>query len=388
MNKKWALLTVLLSIPIGGIGIDLYTPALPAMVHAFHTSDASVKLTIGLFLLGAGLSQLFLGPLSDTFGRKHLKLLGVLTFTLTNLAIVFAPTMHWVNIWRFIQGMGAGAVTSLARAKVSDVFEKHEMRIVSSYITICWALGPIIAPWLGGYIQHYFGWQYCFYFLSVYGTVVFFANALCVPETIKQKQAFAIKQILINYSTILQSKQFVGSLFFMGLCYSILLIFGVVGPFLLQSILGYSSVVYGYIALIMGVGYFSGTLLGRGLYKVKERNLILVSLIGISLSILIAMSLTFVLPLSISAFCLPVIIICCGVGVLFPLFLAKIMTLFPQITGVASALTGFSNILIASIATFIISFIMVNTTLEAILLYGAIILLLWLVLLTILRNYI
>ncbi|MDO8955098.1 MAG: multidrug effflux MFS transporter [Gammaproteobacteria bacterium] len=386
LNKKWALFTVLFSIPLGGIGIDLYTPAMPAMVEAFHTIPAEVKLTIGAFLLGAAISQLFLSPLSDTYGRKNLKLLGALLFTLASIGIVWVPNIEWVIVLRILQGIGVGAITSLARAKVTDVFEKHEMRIISSYIAISWALGPIIAPWIGGYIQHYLGWEYCFYFLAFYGALTILINALLVPETIKVKIPFSLKKIMLNYKAIIFNGYFIGILLCMGLCYSILIVFALIGPFLLQTVMGYSSIIYGYIALIMGVGYFSGTLLGRALHAFQERKLILMALCAISFNIAIGLVLTVIAPHSLLAFCLPIILVCGGVGILFPIFLGRSLSLFPHMAGTAAALTGFGNIIIASLVTFFISFIVITKTIQAVLLYGLVVLLLWLVLFCIMRK--
>lgn len=53
-----------------GISIDLYVPSLPAISHYYHSTIASVEISISLYLLGYGLGQTVLGILSDSYGRK------------------------------------------------------------------------------------------------------------------------------------------------------------------------------------------------------------------------------------------------------------------------------------------------------------------------------
>jgi hypothetical protein len=110
------------------------------------------------------------------------------------------------------------------------------------------------------------------------------------------------------------------------------------------------------------------------------------SLVVISVLALIAVGTTMLWPHNLIAFCLPVILICSGIGILFPLFLGKSLSLFPNKTGVAAALTGFGNVVIASLSTSIMSFIFVKTTMVGVIIYGVIIAALWLVLCIMPKN--
>ena len=52
-------------------GLDIYVPIVPEMQRVFHTTPFMVQLTLSLFLLINGVGQLFIGPLSDQFGRHR-----------------------------------------------------------------------------------------------------------------------------------------------------------------------------------------------------------------------------------------------------------------------------------------------------------------------------
>ncbi|MCH9769652.1 MAG: MFS transporter, partial [Gammaproteobacteria bacterium] len=60
-----------------------------------------------------------------------------------------------------------------ARAIAIDIYKGAEFKKCVAYLAIAWALGPILAPAIGGYLQHYFSWRAPFYFLTAYGVIVF-----------------------------------------------------------------------------------------------------------------------------------------------------------------------------------------------------------------------
>ena len=71
VGRRYVQLVVVLGalMAIGPLTIDTYLPALPQLATDMGATDAQVQLTITGLLLGLGLGQLFIGPLSDAFGR-------------------------------------------------------------------------------------------------------------------------------------------------------------------------------------------------------------------------------------------------------------------------------------------------------------------------------
>ena len=57
-------------VALGPISMALYTPAMPELVHAFHTNESMIKLTLSLYFGGFACAQLVSGTLSDAFGRR------------------------------------------------------------------------------------------------------------------------------------------------------------------------------------------------------------------------------------------------------------------------------------------------------------------------------
>ncbi|HEY8916296.1 MAG TPA: MFS transporter, partial [Chitinophaga sp.] len=56
-------------IPLSGFAMDVFIPSLPDMAVQLHTSPASIQLTLSLFIISYGISQLIVGGLIDSYGR-------------------------------------------------------------------------------------------------------------------------------------------------------------------------------------------------------------------------------------------------------------------------------------------------------------------------------
>jgi MFS family permease len=54
-------------IPLSGFAMDVYIPSLPDMAVQLHTTPAAIQLTLSLFIISYGISQLIVGGLIDSF---------------------------------------------------------------------------------------------------------------------------------------------------------------------------------------------------------------------------------------------------------------------------------------------------------------------------------
>ena len=80
---------------------------------------------------------------------------------------------------RFFQGVGVAAGIAIVRTMVRDRFRGQQYMIIASNISVIFSIGPAIAPAIGGYLQHMYGWHSIFYaiigyVLSSIAVVVFF----------------------------------------------------------------------------------------------------------------------------------------------------------------------------------------------------------------------
>ena len=356
-NKYFLATLALLVIPISGLGIDIYVPSLPAVSDYFGVEKALVQLSITTYMLGLSLLKLFAGGISDSFGRRKPFLVAMFIFVIASFCVPFSQDIYQLLFLRLMQGMTVALTVVPMRSVISDLFDGRELYKMMNYMTMAWSIGPIIAPAIGGYLQFYFGWQASFYFLGFYSLIIFILVYFCLPETSQYRHAFHVGQIISRYQTVLFNSKYVVGLILNGMLYSLIIIFSVVGPFLIQTVLHYSAIQFGQISLLMGLAWFLGTMTNRFLIDIA---LDIKSKICFWLMLIISvMMLAIVLwmPMTIYNIVIPIFIILWVGGIVFPNYFARSVSLFPQMTGSANALFGTSVFLLAGISSGLSTFL-------------------------------
>lgn len=104
-ERRTTLIGALLT-ALGPVSMALYTPAMPTLVHAFDTSDATIKMTLSLYFGGFAFAQLVAGPLADAFGRRAATILFLTIYLAGSVIAAFAPSVEWLLAGRLVQGIG------------------------------------------------------------------------------------------------------------------------------------------------------------------------------------------------------------------------------------------------------------------------------------------
>lgn len=334
---------IVIIIPLNPLAMDLYFPSLPAMVTSLYTTKTLIQLTLTVYILGLGLSQLFYGPLSDRFGRRGIILIGTTIFLLASIACTFATDVNQLLLFRFMQGIGYGCGFVVASAIMADAFTGKKLAKISSYSAMSYSITPIIAPVIGGYIQDYIGWRANFSFMAIYALILLFLIFFLLPETNKypDRNAMQLKSFVGGYCRMTMNPNYLGYILLMSLSYGIMIVFSIVGPFLLQKVLHLSAVEYGKIALLIGLSYLIGTTVNSHLVKIFSIYHLLMLGIGLMLISSIALVITSAMGLlSIVEIIAPTCVAILGMGFVFPNAMAGALALFPEHTGRSSALMG------------------------------------------------
>ena len=362
MKKTYRiLLSIILISSLGQVMSDLYLPSMPAMMQTFGTTTHAVQLSLSLFMFGLALSQLFYGVLSDVVGRQKPLLIGMSLCLLSSLLCLFSINIQMFILSRFLQGFGAGAGVGLSRSIMRDVFsDPKEYAQMGSYLTIAMILLIMLAPLLGGYIQHYFGWRASFLFLSIYTLSALFIIKLSLPETSQHHHLDNVKtrSIINNIRQIVTNSFFIGYSACIFLAYGGILAWLTIGPILLVKQMGLSPVVFGWVCVIMGLFFIMGSLLNAKLVKQKDINFMLkVGVVLMLVSGLIMMLLYLIGLLNIVFIFLLVGFYFTSASFIFPNAGAGALSSFKKIAGTASALLGAIQIIGGAIASTILALI-------------------------------
>jgi len=114
--------------------------------------------------------------LSTLLGRRNYYIGSVIAFTFFSFMCGQATNIWMLVAFRFLQGMGGGALLSVSQAIVFELFPKEKQSVASALFGIGVFIGPTIGPTLGGYITEYYSWPWIFYINVPIGIVV---TSLC-----------------------------------------------------------------------------------------------------------------------------------------------------------------------------------------------------------------
>ncbi|EAS42763.1 Bcr/CflA family drug resistance efflux transporter [Photobacterium profundum] len=165
------------------LAIDIYLPALPAMAKEFAVDTTRVQDTVTWFMFSLGLGQLLAGPLADRFGRRPIALGGITIYALSAAMAYWAQTLDLLLVARLLQGFGACATSVAAFAAVRDSFGPERSGRMISYLNGAICFIPALAPILGSWLTHEFGWRSNFSFMAGFAIVAGSFIAICFKET-------------------------------------------------------------------------------------------------------------------------------------------------------------------------------------------------------------
>lgn len=354
-NRRYIAIIVLLLSPLSCVALDMYAPSLPAIASFFHVSAMVSKLTITLYLIGFGFGQVIFGSLIDSFGRRRPLILGTALFFVTSLIVATFTNLYALLVLRCLQGWCAASVSVTVKAINADTFEGDDLVKVSTYYSAVWSATIILAPILGSYLQHFFNWQASFYFFSAYGVFAVLL-AFALPETSTMYHPFSPLQSLKRYIKLLTHKEFMAGSATIGIGFTCVVLFSVVGPFLVIRDLGHSVVFYGHLAFLAGLMTLIGSILTRLFsYRYKQSQITGSSVTLLFVTGFIFLILAYLLPMSLLLFLIPLFIIFMGESIYFPGYFSKLMELYPNSRGTASASIGMMVSTIPLIVTFIVS---------------------------------
>ncbi|AGA64659.1 Transport protein [Liberibacter crescens BT-1] len=204
INHLFLLIVITMMSVIGLIASDIFLPAIPDIMRHFKINADQIQSMLSSFLFGISFMQLFYGPLSDSLGRRQLLLGGLILFTLSSVAIIYTHNFYQIQILRVIQAIGACAGITLGRAIVGDLFSKEDASKIFLTVFPFIGMSPAIAPLIGGQLNNAFGWQACFVFSVVFGTVLIGLILWQLPETlpVTKRRRLSFRQVFQAYYTL------------------------------------------------------------------------------------------------------------------------------------------------------------------------------------------
>ena len=244
---------------IGPLALNIFIPSMPGIQHVFGVSYGIVQLALTLYLFAVAVAQLFIGSLSDRFGRRPVLVLGIALFLVGSVVCALAGNIVTLIVGRVIQAVGGCAGLVLGRAIARDIHDQEGATRMVAYITMAMVVAPMLGPAIGGYLEEWFDWRASFLLLVVLGGLVLGAAWRWAYETNFQRQPMpGLGAMLRGYGALLRSLCFVGYAFNAAFSSGIFFTFIGGAPYVMVEILDRPPSEYGLYFVLVSMGYMLG----------------------------------------------------------------------------------------------------------------------------------
>ncbi len=341
---------------IGPIALNIFIPSMPGLQATFATDYATVQLTLTFYLAALAIAQLFIGPISDRFGRRPVFLCGMVVYIVSSIACVFSGTIEQLIIGRIFQAAGGCAGIVLARAIVRDVYERDQAASMIGYVTMAMVVAPMLSPAIGGVLDQWAGWQSGFYVVSVLGVLLLAFAWNQLPETNRERAVSAgFARLARNCGTLLGEPLFLGYALNSAFGSCIFFSFLAGAPYVTTEVMGGTPAQYGFYFIMVSLGYMFGNFLsGRFAQSAGvDRMVISGTLIALGgLAVLVTFtSLDIQHPYAIFA---PMGLVAISNGLNIPSATAGAISVRPEFTGAGAGLAGFFQLGSGALATVVV----------------------------------
>ncbi|MBD2858069.1 multidrug effflux MFS transporter [Spongiibacter sp. KMU-158] len=207
---------------INALAIDVMLPALPGITEAYGLVDANqAQSVVAVYLLGMGVSQLFYGPLSDSYGRRPVLIFGLLVFSVAGLLATLSNSFVMLLVCRFIQGFGGGAPRVIGISLARDRFSGVILGKVMSLSMMTFMAVPILAPSLGQLVLMIASWRWTFGVLVIGGGSVLLWLLLRLPESlpVEKRRPLSIKSVMDGFWSTVSHRQTMSFVVAVGLVF-------------------------------------------------------------------------------------------------------------------------------------------------------------------------
>ncbi|CAA0079105.1 Bicyclomycin resistance protein [Zhongshania aliphaticivorans] len=222
------ILALALIFALSPLAIDMYLPTIPAIAGELAVPVQDIAVTVSLYILGLSFGQFFGGPISDYIGRQPVLYIGLGIFAAASLAIASTDVLHVFWVARFLQALGGGFASVVVPAIIRDHTEGQATAKLFSQIMLITIIAPAVAPSIGTFLYSVSGWRMVFFVLAGYTLLVFLMALLFVPRSSKSlatSMAPAQEGLVARYRFVLSNRVAMRYLVSQGLAFSVMVTF-------------------------------------------------------------------------------------------------------------------------------------------------------------------
>lgn len=327
---------------LGPFTVDMYLSSLPQIMDSFDTNASMIQASLTASLLGLGLGQLVMGPLSDSYGRRNPLLIAMIFYILSSIGSAFAPNIELFILLRFIQGAAASAGLVISRAIARDRYNGVELTKFISLLTLISNVAPLISPNIGTAVTSFSTWGGVFVALGVFGLLLMGVTAWGLKESlpVQHRVASGLRTLILNYKRLVCDRTFMGYALINGILFAGVFAFVAGTPFIYQNMFGVSPQLFSLLFAMNGLAIMIGSqIVKRMAGKWKGRKLLR---LGLTLSFISTAAVLIVVLLKGSLWMIfsSTFLFAVSIGIVGPVSVSLAMEQHGGMAGSASAVIG------------------------------------------------
>ncbi|KAG1908747.1 vacuolar DHA amino acid exporter [Suillus fuscotomentosus] len=181
---------------ISGLCANIQNPANAQIEQQLHTSSGDISLSLSLSILIQGSFPMIWSAISEIKGRKTVYLFSLVLFTLGSVIVAVSRTIGFVISMRILQSIGASAVLTIGASTLADIYEPHQRGKMMGIYYSAPLVGPSLGSIIGGALAQGLGWQAIFWFLAIWGSLMFLAFLFLFKDTFRKERSMTYQDVL------------------------------------------------------------------------------------------------------------------------------------------------------------------------------------------------
>jgi EmrB/QacA subfamily drug resistance transporter len=186
LRRRAVTAACMLSAFMVAMDVTIVQTAMPTIVGHLGSFDLFTWVFTAYILTSAVTAPIY-GRLADLYGRKHVFYVGAGIYLLGSLLCGLAPSMGWLIAFRFLQGLGAGALQPLTLTILGDLYRAEERARMQAWQSAVWGVAAFAGPVLGAAIVEYVHWSVVFWINVPLGIGTLVTLALVFNEKVVRR---------------------------------------------------------------------------------------------------------------------------------------------------------------------------------------------------------
>lgn len=241
---------------------DIFLPGLPAIAAEFGVPMHRANQMIAAYNYSQAVVVLFIGVVSDVYGRRSTLLICLALHIVASAAIALSHALPWMIAMRVVQAAGSAAVYIVLRLVIKDTLDKQAQIHATGLLVVGLVLSPILAPVVGAWIIAWSGWRDCFWAIALVEVPLFAWAWHAVAETNAQRAvlraAFSWQAHFRHYATVLRDRYFLGMALIVGSAFAAFYAFIGISSYLYIAEYGVRASSYALVFIAIAAFYLLG----------------------------------------------------------------------------------------------------------------------------------